>query len=118
MLISLYLGFILFAAMGAALLWRPQYLARLTHVELSTIESRNEVRAVYGGFGIAMAVALFIALVWSPFRAGIALTLGLALIGMAGGRGYAAWLERPPSAAIWGFLVGEAVLGLMLLFRV
>jgi hypothetical protein len=117
MLISLYLGFILFAAMGAALLWQPQYLTRLTKLELSTPESRNEVRAVYGGFGAAMALALFIALVYSPLRAGITLTIGIALIGMAAGRGYSAWLE-PPSTIIWGFCAAEAVLGFLLFFQI
>jgi hypothetical protein len=118
MLISLYLGFILFAAMGAGLLWQPQYLTRLTNVELSTVESRNEVRAVYGGFGVAMALALFIALVWSPLRGGICLTIGLALVGMAAGRGYSWWLERTSSTMIWGFLAGEAILGILLFFQV
>jgi hypothetical protein len=45
-------------------------------------------------------------------------TTGLALMGMAAGRGYAAWLERPTSPIIWGLLAGEAVLGLMIFFRV
>jgi hypothetical protein len=118
MLISLYLGFVLFAAMGAGLLWQPQYLTRLTNVELTTIESRNEVRAVYGGFGVAIAIALFIALVWSPLRSGICLTVGLALIGMAAGRGYSWYLERTSSTMIWGFLIGEAILGLLLFFQI
>lgn len=118
MLISLYLGLVLFAAMGAGLLWQPQYLTRLTNVELTTVESRNEVRAVYGGFGVAMALALFIALVWSPLRPGICLTIGLALIGMAAGRGYSLWLERTSSTMVWGFLAGEAVLGVMLFFQI
>jgi len=117
MLISLYLGFILFAAMGGVLLWQPQYLTRLTKLELSTVESRNETRAVYGGFGAAMALALFIALVYSPLRAGITMTIGLALIGMAAGRGYSGWLEPPP-AIIWGFCAAEAILGVLLFFQV
>jgi Domain of unknown function (DUF4345) len=119
MLISLYLGFFLFAAMGAALLWQPQYLTQLTKLELATPESRNEVRAVYGGFGVAMAIALFIALIWgpSPLRSGICITIGLALVGMAAGRGYSGWLE-PPTPIIWGFCAGEAILGLMLFFQV
>ena len=115
--ISLVVAFLLFAAMGGALLWRPQYLTQLTHLELTTIESRNEVRAVYGGFGVGMAVALFIAMVYSPLRGGIMLTTGLALIGMAAGRGYSGWLERP-STAVWGFLVLEAVMGFLLFFRI
>jgi len=118
MLLSLYLGFVLFAAMGAGLLWQPQYLSRLTNLELTTLESRNEVRAVYGGFGIAMALALFIALVWSPLRPGICVAIGLALIGMAAGRGYSLFVERSSSTTIWGFLIGEALLGLMIFFQV
>jgi len=118
MLLSLYLAFLLFAAMGAALLWQPQYVSRLTNVELATIEARNEARAVYGGFGVAMALALFIGLVYSPLRAGICVTIGLALIGMAAARGYSLYLERTSSTMIWGFLAGEAILGLLLFFQV
>jgi hypothetical protein len=115
---SLILGFLLFAAMGAVMLWRPEYLSQVTGLELSTPESRSEARAVYGGFGIAMALALFTGLVYSDFRGGIMYTTGLALIGMAAGRAYAAWLERPTSPLIWGLLAGEAVLGGMIFFRV
>lgn len=115
--VSLFLALLLFAAMGGALLWRPQYLTRLTNLELTTIESRNEVRAVYGGFGVAMALALFIAAAYSPLRAGIMVTIGLALIGMAAGRGYSGWLERP-STLVWGFCALEALLGLALFFQV
>lgn len=115
---SLFLGLIVFGAMGGLLLWQPQYITRVTNIELTTPESRSETRAVYGGFGIAMALAMFIAMVWSPLRGGIMMTAGLALIGMAAGRGYSAWLERPTSPIIWGLLGGEALLGLLLFFRV
>jgi hypothetical protein len=114
---SLTIGFLLFAAMGGVMLWRPEYLTRVTNLELSTPESRNEARAVYGGFGVAIALALFVAMV-SDLRGGIMFAVGLALIGMAAGRGYAAWLERPTSPIIWGLLAGEALLGLMIFFRV
>ncbi len=117
-MLSLIIGFLLFAAMGAVMLWRPEYLSQVTGLELSTPESRSEARAVYGGFGIAMALALFTAIVYSDFRGGIMFTTGLALIGMAGGRAYAAWLERPTSPVIWGLLAGEALLGIMIFFRV
>ena len=117
-MVSLTIAFLLFAAMGGALLWRPQYITRVTNIELSTPESRSETRATYGGFGAAIALALLIAMVYEPLRGGIMLTTGLALLGMAGGRGYAAWLERPTNPIIWGLLAGEAVLGLLLFFRV
>jgi hypothetical protein len=117
-MLSLIIGFLLFAAMGAVMLWRPEYLSQVTGLELSTPESRSEARAVYGGFGVAMALALFTAIVYSDFRGGIMFTTGLALIGMAAGRAYAAWLERPTSPVIWGLLAGEALLGIMIFFRV
>jgi hypothetical protein len=117
-MLSLIIGFLLFAAMGAVMLWRPEYLSQVTGLELSTPESRSEARAVYGGFGVAMALALFTAIVYSDFRGGIMYTTGLALIGMAAGRAYAAWLERPTSPVIWGLLAGEALLGIMIFFRV
>ena len=52
-----------------------------------TAAGRSEIRAVYGGFGLAVAGVLF----WSAFgtdelRTGAALTVGFALAGMAGGR--------------------------------
>ena len=84
---SLLLGFLLFAAMGATLLIWPEALARVTNQEPTTPESRSEIRAAYGGFGVAIALALFVAMVYSEFRGGIMFTVGLALIGMAGGRG-------------------------------
>ena len=114
---SLLLGFLLFAAMGGALLWKPEYLARVTNQDPTTPESRSEIRAAYGGFGVAIALALFVAMVYSDFRGGIMFTVGLALIGMAGGRGYSAWLERPTSNIIWGLLAAEAVMGLVIFFR-
>ena len=117
-MLSLTIGLILFAAMGGVMLWQPQYITRVTNIELSTPESRSETRAVYGGFGIAMALALLVAMISMDLRGGIMLTAGLSLIGMACGRGYAAWLERPTSPIIWGLLGGEAILGLMLFFRV
>lgn len=118
LMFSLIIGLLAFAAMGVAIILRPQYITQVTGVELSTPESRNEAMAVYGGFGIAMALALFTALVYSDFRGGIMYTTGLALIGMAAGRGYAAWLERPTNPIIWGLLAGEAILGFMIFFRI
>ncbi len=114
---SLLIGFLLFAAMGATLLIWPEAVARVTNQEPTTPEARSEIRAVYGGFGIAVALALFVAMVYSDFRGGIMFTVGLALIGMAAGRGYSAWLELPTSNIIWGLLAAEAVLGLVIFFR-
>jgi hypothetical protein len=110
------IGFLFFGAMGAAMIWQPQYITRLTGLELSTVDSRNETRAVYGGLGAGLALAFFIAMVYSPWRQPIALVAGLAMLGMSGARGYSAWLERPSSPLIWGFMGIEALLAVIFIF--
>ena len=50
-----------FAGMGVAALVRPAFIWAPFGVEPTTPESRNEVRAVYGGFGLAVAVLLVVA---------------------------------------------------------
>ena len=77
---------LLFAAMGlAALIDPPQILAPFG-VDVVTAAGRNEVRAVYGGFGILVALALGIAVRSPVLRNGILVAIALALLGMAGGR--------------------------------
>lgn len=100
-----------FAVMGAAAMVRPALVPAQFGAGAETAEIRTEVRAVYGGFGLAMAALLIAAaLTSSSYRDGVALTTGIALAGMAVGRAIGAVLERPrglyPTVAI---LLGEAV---------
>lgn len=65
----------------------------------STPESRNEVRAVYGGFGVAVAALLIVADDRAAdFRAGVMMAIAIALLGMAAGRVFSALME--PKALI------------------
>lgn len=78
---------IFFLAMGLYAFVAPAALAAPFHLAVQDPESRSEVRAVYGGFGVAMAAVLgAAALDVGEIRAGVVLTVGLALIGMAVGR--------------------------------
>ena len=100
-----------FAAMGAAAIVRPALVPAQFGAGAETAEIRTEVRAVYGGFGLAMATLLICTpLTSSSYRDGVAVTVGIALAGMAGGRAVGAVLERPrgiyPTVT---FLLGEAV---------
>jgi Domain of unknown function (DUF4345) len=52
------------------------------------------VRAVYGGFGVAIA-GLLVAAPTTAMAPGIYLTVAVALAGMAGGRVVSAVIERP-----------------------
>ncbi|WP_280383797.1 DUF4345 domain-containing protein [Nocardia wallacei] len=78
---------IFFAGMGIYALMRPATLARPFRLTVDAAVSRSEIRAVYGGFGLAMAALLW----WSAsgtddLRGGAAIAVGVALAGMAAGR--------------------------------
>jgi uncharacterized membrane protein YeaQ/YmgE (transglycosylase-associated protein family) len=86
---------VFFAGMGIFALARPAALIRPFGITLPTAESRAEVRAVYGGFGLAIAGMLAIALTGHPAREGILITVAAALGGMAFGRLVSGLVDRP-----------------------
>jgi hypothetical protein len=100
-----------FAAMGAGAVARPRLVLEQFGVAVETPEGRNEVRAVYGGFGIAIAALLTVAALGDPATAdGIRVAVAVALAGMAGGRLVAAALERPAGAfPVWFYFAIEVV---------
>jgi hypothetical protein len=78
---------IFFAGMGAAALVRPAFIWAPFGVAPTTPASRNEIRAVYGGFGIAIAILLVVADAGSAgYRDGVLVAIAVALAGMAAGR--------------------------------
>lgn len=85
---------VFFAGMGLAALVRPAFIWAPFGVAPSTPGSRSEVRAVYGGFGVAVAVLLVVADDRAAdFRDGVLVTVAIALLGMAAGRVFSALLE-------------------------
>jgi Domain of unknown function (DUF4345) len=64
----------------------PAALIRPFGITLEQPTSRSEVRAVYGGFGLAIAGVLAYAAIQHEQRTGILITVGAALAGMAFGR--------------------------------
>jgi hypothetical protein len=93
---SIMIGFcaIGFAFMGLAAIFAPRRVTEQFDIPVLTKAGRNEVRAVYGGFGLVMAGMLVVALMQLDLRAGICLTLSGALAGMAGGRILSALIDR------------------------
>ena len=75
-----------FALMGIAALAKPTLVTRQFGIRGLEAAGRSEVRAVYGGFGLATSGALLLALRSPLLHAGICLTVGVALAGMALGR--------------------------------
>lgn len=107
---------IFFAGMGAAALIRPAVIWAPFGVAPTTPAARNEVRAVYGGFGIAVAILLVVADNASAgFRDGALVTTAVALAGMAAGR-IVGFVVEPRGVGRFTVLFGviEVVLALAL----
>ncbi|RDI49147.1 DUF4345 family protein [Nocardia mexicana] len=100
-----------FAGMGIYALAVPAALAKPFRLTVDTAVSRSEIRAVYGGFGLAMAALLG----WSAsgtddLRSGAAITVGVALAGMAAGRVLSRLADSATSFyPIWFYCLVEAV---------
>lgn len=103
-----------FALMGIGALVRPTVVTRQFGIPELTPEGRSEVRAVYGGFGLAVAAMLVIAITSPDLRAGIAITVAVALFGMAVGRVVSAVIDRSLSKVVVLYLVIEVVAGVLL----
>jgi len=85
--VALYAVAAFFAGMAAVTLAVPAQALAPFGIALQQPAARVEVRAVYGGFGLAMA-AILVAAASSggDLRRGIVLTVAVAMAGMAAGR--------------------------------
>lgn len=85
-----------FLGMGLLGLVAPRTLIAPFGIELGTATARMEVRAVYGGFGLAVGVLLGVAAFdVGGIRQGVAIGVAVALAGMAFGRVVSGIVERP-----------------------
>jgi hypothetical protein len=102
---------VFFLGMGVYALAAPAALVRPFGIALGEPASRSEVRAVYGGFGLAIAgVLVYAAVADGDLRKGILIALGAALAGMAFGRLVAAVLgDRTAFYPNWFYCLVEAV---------
>ena len=102
---------VFFAGMGIYALAAPAALIRPFGITLGEAASRSEVRAVYGGFGLAIAgVLVYAAINPGDVRTGIVIAVAAALAGMAFGRVAAAVLgDRTSFYPNWFYFLVEAV---------
>ncbi|GAA3141644.1 DUF4345 domain-containing protein [Planomonospora alba] len=90
------LAALFFLAMGVYGLLMPAGLIRPFRMSADTPDARTEIRAVYGGFGVAMAAVLALAAADAGHLGrGAVMTVAAALLGMAIGRLAARAVERP-----------------------
>ena len=102
---------VFFLAMGIYALLAPAALARPFRITIDTPEARSEIRAVNGGFGLAIAAILIVAaLNVGDLRTGMVLTVAAALAGMALGRLLSRLTDKPtPFYPVWFYFCVEAV---------
>jgi hypothetical protein len=105
-----------FAGMGVWALARPARVVDRFGTEVTTVAGRNEVSAVYGGFGLAVAGLL----VWAAATEGrgelwIPSVVAVLAFGMAVGRLVAMVRDRATGGRpVWFFLGVEVVLAVAL----
>ncbi|MDF3307728.1 DUF4345 family protein [Rhodococcus sp. T2V] len=106
-----------FAGMGVYGLALPARLIAPFGLTADSASARAEVRAVYGGFGVAVAgLLVFAAFDSYGIRSVAAVTVAVALLGMAFGRIVAAFTDRPTRFyPVWFYFVVEIVLAGLLL---
>lgn len=104
----------LFLLMGLAAFAAPGRFLQIMDLRAETPTARNEIQAVYGGFGVAMAVVLIAPLGWPELRSGVIVSVALALAGMALGRLVAALRERPGRWPLLFFCIESAGAALLL----
>jgi hypothetical protein len=117
MLLSIAVGLVIvfFVGMGLLALASPESISRINGTPTLTPAGRNEIRAVYGGFGLAVAAILVLALSTPALGPGILLAVAASLGGMAGGRVLAALVERPTAFyPSWFYCVLETVMATVL----
>jgi len=92
---------------------RPTLVAACIGAQAATAEFRNEIRAVYGGFGLALGGLLLLAPNWPRHAPGVVLAAAIALLGMATGRAISFTVE-PSRRWPWLFAAIELAAGLAL----
>lgn len=102
---------VFFLGMGLYALAVPAMMLRPFGFALGSDVQRAEVRAVYGGFGLAVAAVLgYAAVTPGELRTGVLITVGAALAGMAFGRVVSAVLgDRTAFYPNWFYFLVEAV---------
>nr|WP_280464521.1 DUF4345 family protein [Nocardia cyriacigeorgica] len=110
-ILVLALAAVFFGGMAFYAFAAPASLAHPFRLEVGSAESRSEIRAVYGGFGLAMALVLgWSAAGESAAHSGAATAVGVALAGMAGGRVVSRMRDGPTAFyPIWFYFLVETV---------
>lgn len=103
-----------YLALGVVALAKPTTLLTGFGLPAQSLDARNEVRAVYGGFPIAVAALVIWSLSGAEHASGILLSLAVASLGMALGRLVSAAIDGSIGRLPALFIAVELVLAAML----
>lgn len=117
MTLGILINVVFFFCMGATALVRPRSVVSFVQLVPETVDARNEVRAVYGGFGVAVSALLVLASYDKDIRSGVLLAVAVALLGMAVGRLISLFIERPGKWPVLFIFMESALAGLLLWSR-
>lgn len=103
-----------FGAIGVSAMIRPRNLLKGFSIEANEPESRNEIRAVYGGFPLAVAALLILSLTRPDLSDGILIALATSSAGMAIGRIVSVLIDRKLGRDPAIYIVLELIVALMI----
>lgn len=115
MTIGILINIVFFLGMGLCAIVRPGSVVSFVGLDLLSADARNEVRAVYGGFGITIALLLILAADSATLRPGVLLTVAGALLGMAFGRVVSRFMEKPGFWPTFFVFMEAGLAGLLLM---
>jgi hypothetical protein len=109
---------VFFFGMGVLALVDPERFVEPLGLSAEPMLGTNEIRAVYGGFGIAISALILYSINRPELRPGVFTTVSVALCGMASGRLVSALVERGAHPLMWTVMAVEALLaGVMFVVR-
>jgi Domain of unknown function (DUF4345) len=103
-----------FGAIGVSAMTRPRNLLQGFSIEAIEPESRNEIRAVYGGFPLAVAALLIFSLKRPDLSDGILIALAASSAAMAIGRIISVLVDRKLGRDPAIYIVLELIVSLMI----
>ena len=103
-----------FGAIGVSAMIRPRNLLQGFSIEAHEPESRNEIRAVYGGFPLVAAALLIFSLTRPDLSDGILISLASSSAGMGIGRIVSALVDRKLGRDPAIYIVLELIVALMI----
>lgn len=93
----------------------PGQLLRSVGIEVAGIDGMNEIRAVYGGFPLVMALGLLVSLIRSELLLAASLAVATAMLGMVAGRVISIAVDQSAGRLPVIFLVIEMAIAAALL---